>query len=140
MMPARSLNRAMISFLRVMALVLLFAALPVRAWNDPRLVGDWHGAYKGQPLELQMNADGSGRYQGQPMTWQVRYGQLQVKQDGEVAVYAMKVDGDTLVVAGGELASLLVLIRVAEPAAEACSAPNPARSGTSPADTHCAPP
>lgn len=98
--------------------VLLLAALPLQAAIIPRLVGHWLGSYRGQPIELQMHADGTGLYQGQPMKWQVRYGQLHIDRDGEVEIFAMKVDKETLVMAGGAMATLLVLVRISEPVAE----------------------
>jgi hypothetical protein len=45
----------------------------------------------------------------------VRYGQLHIDRDGVVEIFAMKADAETLVMAGGEMATLLVLVRVSEP-------------------------
>ncbi|MGH8517340.1 MAG: hypothetical protein ACREUE_07755 [Panacagrimonas sp.] len=98
--------------------VLLLAAAPlVQAAIIPRLVGHWLGAYRGQSIDLQLNADGTGIYQDQPIKWQVHYGQLHIERNGEVEIFAMKVDSETLVMAGGEMATLLVLVRVSEPLA-----------------------
>ena len=95
---------------------LLLAAMPlVQAAIIPRLVGHWVGAYRGQSIDLQLRADGTGSHQDRPIKWQVRYGQLHIDRDGEVEVFAMKVDSETLVMAGGEMATLIVLVRVSEP-------------------------
>ena len=104
---------------RVIVLVSLLVATPLHAALFPRMIGHWLGAYRGQPIEFHMHADGSGSYQGQPMTWDVRYGQLHVDREGQIDVYAMKVDSETLVIAGGEMSTLLVLVRVSEPIEEA---------------------
>jgi hypothetical protein len=107
--------------------VLLLTALPLHAALPPRMVGHWIGAYRGQPIEYHLYADGTGTYQGQPMKWDVRYGQLHIDREGEVEMFAMKVDQETLVIAGGAMATLLVLVRVTEPVeeptAEATEAP-----------------
>ena len=110
---------------RLMGVVLLIAApLAAQAALFPRLVGHWIGAYRGQPIDLQFHADGTGIYQGQTMKWDVRYGQLHIDRDGLVETFAMKADAETLVMAGGEMATLLVLVRVTdadEPAADAAA-------------------
>ena len=98
-------------------LILLLTTTPLHAALPPRVVGHWLGSYRGQAIEFQMNADGTGSYQGQPMKWQVRYGQLHIDREGDVEVYAMKVDNETLVIAGGHMATLLMLVRVSEPPA-----------------------
>ncbi len=103
------------TFWRRLAVGFLLASMPVHAAIVPRLIGHWLGAYRGQPIDLQMNADGTGSYQNQPMKWQVRYGQLHIDREGEVEVFAMKADAETLVMAGGAMATLLVLVRVSEP-------------------------
>jgi hypothetical protein len=100
---------------RRIGIVLLLMTLPLQAAIIPRLVGHWIGAYRGQPIDLQLNGDGTGSYQNQPIKWQVRYGQLHIDREGEVEVFAMKADAETLVMAGGEMATLLVLVRVSEP-------------------------
>jgi len=100
---------------RIGVVLLLSVAMPLHAAIVPRLVGHWIGAYRGQPIDLQLNADGTGSYQGQSMKWDVRYGQLHIDRDGEVEMFAMKADAETLVMAGGEMATLLMLVRVTEP-------------------------
>ncbi|TDU28978.1 hypothetical protein DFR24_3360 [Panacagrimonas perspica] len=100
---------------RRIGIILLLMTMPLQAAIIPRLVGHWIGAYRGQPIDLQLNGDGTGSYQNQPIKWQVQYGQLRIDRDGEVEVFAMKADAETLVMAGGEMATLLVLVRVSEP-------------------------
>lgn len=98
------------------ALLLTIApVIAAQAALFPRLIGHWLGAYRGQPIDLQFHADGTGTYQGQAMKWDVRYGQLHIDRDGEVEVFAMKADAETLVMAGGEMATLLVLVRISDP-------------------------
>lgn len=104
--------------LRLLAAMLLATALPLQAALVPRLVGHWLGAYRGQPIELILNADGSGRYRERDIRWNVQYGQLHLDHEGEVEIFAMKADSETLVMAGGEMATLLVLVRVSEPLPE----------------------
>jgi hypothetical protein len=107
---------------RTAMLALLLAALPAQAALLPRLVGHWLGSYRGEPIELRMNADGSGSYQGEAIRWDVRYGQLHIDRAELSEIYAMKVDAETLIIAGGERATLLVLVRVPdEDAADSAS-------------------
>ena len=103
---------------RLLLLLLLVVAMPLQAVQPPRLVGHWIGAYRGTQIDLQMNADGTGSYMGQSMKWDVRYGQLHMDRDGLAEIFAMKADAETLIMAGGEMATLLVLVRVTEPVEE----------------------
>lgn len=104
---------------RRLAILLLAAApLALHAALIPRLVGHWIGAYRGQPIDIRFNADGTGTYQGQAIKWDVRYGQLHLDREGVVETFAMKADAETLVMAGGEMATLLVLVRVTDEDAE----------------------
>lgn len=109
---------------RLIVILLLAAAPLVHAAILPRLVGHWLGSYRGQPIDLQLHADGSGSYQGQPIKWDFRYGQLHIDREGVVEIFAMKADAETLVMAGGEMATLLVLVRVSEPEEEEGEAAN----------------
>lgn len=103
--------------------VVLLTVMPLQAALPPRLVGHWLGAYRGETIELHLHADGSGSYRGQPIKWQVTYGQLRFERDGVEEVFAMKADAETLIMAGGEMATLLVLVRISEPPAEEVAAP-----------------
>lgn len=94
--------------------MLLLACTTGRADPLPPFVGHWLGAYHGQPIDLQLAADGSGRYQDQPVQWRFRYGQLQLDRNGDVEVYTMKADHETLMLAGGPEATLLMLHRLSD--------------------------
>lgn len=97
-------------------LSLLLTATPLFAHAAlfPGLVGHWIGSNRGQPIELHFHADGTGSYQGEPIKWDVRYGQLHIDREAGVEVFAMKADAETLVMAGGEMATLLVFVRVSD--------------------------
>lgn len=99
----------------LVTLLLTAAPVLVQAALFPRLVGHWMGSHRGQPIELHFHADGTGSYQGEPFKWDVRYGQLHLDRGGVVETFAMKADAETLVMAGGEMATLLVFVRVSEP-------------------------
>ena len=90
-------------------LVLWFAAI---AFANPALHGTWSAAnVQGRPLKVEFAADGSGRVNDQPMRWQVLGGALFIQQNGQVASYGFKVDGDKLHVSGGDLAQPATLTR-----------------------------
>lgn len=99
---------------RRLLLLCLLASLPLQAALPPRLVGHWQGAWRGEPIHLHLHADGSGRYQGEPIKWQVTYGQLRIERGDISEIFAMKADAETLMIAGGENATLLVLVRIPE--------------------------
>lgn len=103
---------------RLLVSLLLTAPMFAHAALFPGLVGHWIGSNRGQPIELHFHADGTGRYQGEPIKWDVRYGQLHLDREGVVEVFAMKADAETLVMAGGEMATLLVFVRVSDTEAE----------------------
>jgi hypothetical protein len=83
------------------ALALCFAAA---AFANPALHGTWSAAnVQGRPLKVEFAADKSGRINDQPMRWDTLGGALFIQQNGQVASYGFKVDGNTLLVSGGDL-------------------------------------
>jgi hypothetical protein len=83
-------------------LVLWYGAI---AFANPALHGTWSAAsVQGRPLKVDFAADGSGNINDQPMRWHVLGGALFIQQNGQVASYGFKVDGDKLHVSGGDLA------------------------------------
>jgi hypothetical protein len=91
------------------ALAPLLAAL---AFANPALHGTWSAAnVQGRPLKVEFGADGSGNINDAPMRWQVLGGALLIQQNGQVASYGFKVDGDKLHVSGGDLAQPATLTK-----------------------------
>jgi len=90
-------------------LVPLVAAL---AFANPALHGTWSAAnVQGRPLKVDFAPNGSGSINDQPMRWQVVGGTLFIQQNGQVASYGFKVDGERLVVSGGDLAQAATLTK-----------------------------
>jgi len=86
----------------ILALALLFAAT---AFANPALHGTWSAAnVQGRPLKVEFLADKTGKVNDQPMRWDTLGGALFIQQNGQVATYGFKVDGDKLLVSGGDLA------------------------------------
>ena len=76
----------------------LYATIAIAAYN-PALVGTWSAAnVQGQPLLVEFAADGAGKLNGAPMKWSTLGGALFVQQNGQVANYGFKVQGDKLLV------------------------------------------
>lgn len=93
------------------------------------LTGDWHGVNEGAPVALTLKADGRGTLDGAPLNWQLMGNLLFVEQQGEVTGYQVQLRGNTLQVAGGGLAGVLVLNRGKAPASAAGRKPAAAPSG-----------
>lgn len=75
------------------------------ALANPALHGSWSAAnVQGRPLLVEIEPGGNGRINGQPMRWQTLGPMLFIEQNGEVATYGFKVEGDKLQVSGGDLA------------------------------------
>lgn len=82
------------------------------AFANPALHGTWSAAnVQGRPLKVQFGADGSGKINDQPMKWQTLGGALFIQQHGQVASYGFKIDGDKLLVSGGDLAQPATLAK-----------------------------
>ena len=87
----------------------LFAAA---VFANPALHGTWSAAaVQGRPLKVEFAADGNGRINDAPMRWQVLGGALFIQQNGQVATYGFKLEGDKLHVSGGDLAQPATLTR-----------------------------
>ena len=74
----------------------LFAA---SASANPALIGTWSAAeVQGKPLLVEFAAGGKGKVNGAPMQWSTLGGALFIQQNGQVANYGFKVQGDKLLV------------------------------------------
>ena len=74
----------------------LYAAI---ASANPALHGTWSAAsVQGQPLLVEFAPGGTGKLNGAPMKWSTLGGALFVQQNGQVANYGFKVQGDKLLV------------------------------------------
>ncbi|HWI36418.1 MAG TPA: hypothetical protein VNU64_08190 [Burkholderiales bacterium] len=96
---------------------IIFAfALPVwlaaAVFANPALHGTWSAPnVQGRPLKVDFSSDGSGKINDAPMRWQAVGGTLFIQQNGQVASYGFKVDGDKLHVSGGDLAQPATLTK-----------------------------
>jgi hypothetical protein len=89
------------------------------------LVGHWHGQMQGAPAELQLRADGNGSFNGEVLQYQMLGNQLLVSLGGALNAYLFELKGNTLTIAGGDLAAPLRLTRAAPSATS-----NKSRGGT----------
>lgn len=106
---------------------LWFAAI---AFANPALHGSWSAAnVQGRPLKVDFAADGSGRINDQPMRWQALGGALFIQQNGRVASYGFKIDGDKLHVSGGDLAQPATLTKGSAAYEAAMKKQKPAAAG-----------
>ena len=90
-------------------LALLFAAT---ALANPVLHGTWSAAdVGGAPLKVEFAADKTGKINGQPMRWDTLGGALFVQRSGQTIAYGFRVDGNKLLVSGGDLAQPATLTK-----------------------------
>jgi len=91
------------------ALALFFTAT---AFANPALHGTWSAAnVQGRPLKIEFAADKTGKINGAPMRWDTLGGALFIQQNGQTAAYGFKVDGNKLLVSGGDLAQPATLTK-----------------------------
>jgi len=86
---------------------------------------------QGRPLKVDFRADGSGTINDQPMRWQAVGGALLIQQNGQVASYGFKVEGDKLQVSGGDLAQPATLSKGTGPYEAAMRKQKPAAATAS---------
>lgn len=79
--------------------LLLCASMALAA---PAVTGTWNAQVEGRNVELQLRGDGTGSYDGAALTWQMMAGMLLVESGGEVASYAVSVQGERMTVSGGD--------------------------------------
>jgi hypothetical protein len=118
-----------------MKTILVFALAPLilaAALANPTLHGSWSAAnVQGRPLKVDFRADGSGTINDQPMRWQAVGGALLIQQNGQVASYGFKVEGDKLQVSGGDLAQPATLSKGTGPYEAAMRKQKPAAATAS---------
>lgn len=75
------------------------------------ITGQWQGQLNGQPLSLQLNADGSGTLDGNAIQYATQNSMLMIQSDNGLMAYSFQLKGNTLTVMGGDLPSVLTLKR-----------------------------
>ena len=127
-MPARAPLAALVAVLAFSASV---------SWASSALTGTWTGNLDGQRLVATFDGKGGGQVDGRPIRYQIKGGILLVEDQGQVAMYQFQVQGNQLVVAGGQLSGMLTLNRgTAADAQQAAAQPRAqvGGGGGSPAD------
>jgi hypothetical protein len=98
--------------MRVLAALLLLLAFALPAQANPALHGTWSAAsVNGRPLVVSFEAGGAGKINGAPMQWQTLGKLLFIQQNGQVASYSYDVQGEKVLVSGGDLAGIATLSR-----------------------------
>lgn len=90
---------------RVALALAAVSCLAVRAnAADPTIVGTWeHRSASGQVLVVTFDADGTGKMNDTRMDYTVTGDRLTISVAGSAVAYSLKLDGDTLVISGGDL-------------------------------------
>ena len=91
---------------------LVLALFTATALANPALHGTWSAAnVQGRPLKVEFAADKTGKINGQPMRWDTLGGALFIQQNGQTVAYGFKLDGNKLLVSGGDLAQPATLTK-----------------------------
>jgi len=85
--------------MRTILFTFALAIFAASASANPALIGTWSAAeVQGKPLLVEFAAGGKGKVNGAPMQWSTLGGALFIQQNGQVANYGFKVQGDKLLV------------------------------------------
>jgi hypothetical protein len=98
--------------------LLTLIALPVFSFGavaagqqQPNLNGSWQAKDGALVIRLVLNPDGTGTLDETPIKYQVREARLIVDEAGTINNYMFKLEGDVLIVSGGDLDSPLTFTR-----------------------------
>jgi len=120
----------------ILVVFLLGVLLPAafgQARMDPRLVGEWTATVFGSPISVVFHVEASGRCaldedQG---TCQAVNGRLTMTIPGEGSEqYSYSVQGNALIISGGDMVTPLTFRRLSPPAAGSSQGPEPPREET----------
>lgn len=89
----------------------IIALLSSAAAYADGITGQWSGEVNGQPLSLQLNADGSGVLDGNAIQYATQNSMLMIQSDNGLMAYSFQLKGNTLTVMGGDLPEVLTLKR-----------------------------
>lgn len=92
-------------------LALLFFLLNGHAIANPALAGSWNGSVNGNPVSITLDGNGDGQVDGRSIRYQVMGPALFVEDQGQVVAYQFQLQGNQLLVAGGDLPGVLTLTR-----------------------------
>lgn len=67
------------------------------------MAGTWVNVTNGQTITLLFYDNGSGEFEGEQISWQAANGKLTMKGGGSGMVYNYKLNGNTLILSGGDL-------------------------------------
>lgn len=71
--------------------------------SKPVLVGNWSNSSFGFEMKLVLNSDGSGSFDGEKITYSSTATTLIIKEDGITTTYQYKLNGNSLMLSGGDL-------------------------------------
>jgi len=115
-----------VTLVRLVVIALLLASSAAQARSGASLAGTWSGTLMGEPLRLVLQGDGSGSLDGDPIAWSNTADVLTIVSEGEAIVYAYRLEGGCLTVAGGDLLVPLTLTRAGGTKAVTAPAARPA--------------
>lgn len=79
--------------------------------QEADLVGSWQTKDSELAMRVTFNSDGTGVLDAAPIKYSVRGDKLMVNEDGTINNYTFRLNGDVLVISGGNLESPLTLVR-----------------------------
>jgi len=74
-----------------------------RVQQQSKIYGIWQNSQFGYQMTLMLNADGSGEFDGESIKFTTQGNQLSLTQAGQTTVYTYSLQGNSLILAGGDL-------------------------------------
>lgn len=93
------------------AFILILLLISSASAQSESVIGSWQTKDSAVDLRVTFNPDGTGLLDGNPIKYTVRGTQLVVNESGTVNNYSFRLDGDVLVVSGGNLDAPLTFAR-----------------------------
>jgi hypothetical protein len=96
-----------------LALVLVTISLffATASAQQPDLVGSWQTKDPELVMRVTFNSDGTGQLDGVPIKYSIRGDKLMINEDGTINNYTFELDGDALIVSGGNIKTPLTFVR-----------------------------
>ncbi|MGB3079101.1 MAG: hypothetical protein WBB31_08515, partial [Saprospiraceae bacterium] len=95
---------------RIISLLLLsltasivYAQIGAKVNKKSKIYGVWHNNQDGYQMSLILNEDGTGEFDGETLTFGIKEDKLTLLEFGEPTVYIFKLEGNSLLLSGGDL-------------------------------------
>lgn len=81
----------------------IHAQIGAKVQQKNSITGVWHNSQYGYQMSLILNEDGTGEFDGESLTFGIKDDKLTLLEIGEPTVYIYKLEGNSLLLSGGDL-------------------------------------